>query len=285
MAALLGLLTDPRNPVHLAACLRGPAVGLSDATLVRLALPNRKLDARVLAGGLPAEALAGEADRWRRFLEVARRLRSGIDRRTLVDSARGRLGGARDADRPRRVAPRRGAARKPRGGPAAGRPVGRAREVGSGRLRAAAARPCRPGSAHRARGGGGRPGRASRPAAHGPRCQGTGVAGGVHRRPGREPPAHDGPAPGGSPERPRLSPDGALERRGASDAPLGGAGRGAREPRAGREPPRPLRGDDPGPRSPRPLGHPGQRRATRVVRLGRPGAGHARGPPARPPCR
>jgi len=85
VAALLGLLTDPRNPVHLAACLRGPAVGLSDATLVRLALPHGKLDARVLAGGLPAGALPGEAGRWRRFCEVARRLRAGMDRRGLVE--------------------------------------------------------------------------------------------------------------------------------------------------------------------------------------------------------
>ncbi|MGZ6029398.1 MAG: 3'-5' exonuclease, partial [Myxococcaceae bacterium] len=40
---------------------------------------------RVLAGSLPAEALAGEPERWRRFLDVARRLRAGIDRRSLVD--------------------------------------------------------------------------------------------------------------------------------------------------------------------------------------------------------
>ncbi len=84
-AALLGFLTDPRNPLHLTACLRGPAVGLSDATLVRLALPHGRLDARVLAGGLPPEVLAGEAERWHRFVDVARRLRAGIDRRSLVD--------------------------------------------------------------------------------------------------------------------------------------------------------------------------------------------------------
>ncbi len=85
VAALLGFLTDPRNPVHLAACLRGPAVGLSDATLVRLALPRGRLDARVLAGGLPVEALPGEAERWRRFVDVARRLRTGLDRRSLLE--------------------------------------------------------------------------------------------------------------------------------------------------------------------------------------------------------
>jgi len=85
VAALLGLLTEPRNPVHLAACLRGPAVGLSDGTLVRLALPRGRLDVRVLAGGLPPEALPGEAERWGRFLQVARRLRAGLDRRSLVD--------------------------------------------------------------------------------------------------------------------------------------------------------------------------------------------------------
>ena len=33
-------------------------------------------DGRVLAGGLPAEALPGEAERWHRFLDVARRLRA-----------------------------------------------------------------------------------------------------------------------------------------------------------------------------------------------------------------
>ena len=85
VAALLGFLTDPRNPVHLAACLRGPAVGLSDATLVRLALPRGRLDARVLAAGLPPEALPGEAERWSRFVSVARRLRAGLDRCSLVD--------------------------------------------------------------------------------------------------------------------------------------------------------------------------------------------------------
>ena len=85
VAALLGFLTDPRNPLHLASCLRGPAVGLSDATLVRLALPRGRLDARVLSGTLPPEALPGEAERWSRFLSVARRLRGGLDRRSLVD--------------------------------------------------------------------------------------------------------------------------------------------------------------------------------------------------------
>jgi len=85
VAALLGFLTDPRNPVHLAACLRGPAVGLSDATLVRLALPRGRLDARVLAGGLPSGALPGEAERWTRFVTVARRLRASLDRRSLVE--------------------------------------------------------------------------------------------------------------------------------------------------------------------------------------------------------
>jgi ATP-dependent exoDNAse (exonuclease V) beta subunit len=85
VAALLGFLTDPQNPLHLAACLRGPPVGLSDATLVRLALGRGRLDARVLAGALPAEALPGEMDRWSRFVAVARRLRAGLDRRSLVD--------------------------------------------------------------------------------------------------------------------------------------------------------------------------------------------------------
>ena len=85
VAALLGFLTDPRNPLHVAACLRGPAVGLSDATLVRLALARGRLDARVLAGALPAEALPGEPERWGRFIAVARRLRAGLDRRSLVD--------------------------------------------------------------------------------------------------------------------------------------------------------------------------------------------------------
>ena len=85
VAALLGFLTDPRNPLHLAACLRGPAVGLSDATLVRLALGRGRLDARVLAGALPSEALPGEGERWARFVAVARRLRAGLDRRSLVE--------------------------------------------------------------------------------------------------------------------------------------------------------------------------------------------------------
>ncbi|RPH66245.1 MAG: hypothetical protein EHM78_23945, partial [Myxococcaceae bacterium] len=85
VAALLGFLTDPRNPLHLAACLRGPAVGLSDGTLVRLSLSRGRLDARVLAGALPAEALPGEAERWARFVALARRLRAGLDRRSLVD--------------------------------------------------------------------------------------------------------------------------------------------------------------------------------------------------------
>jgi ATP-dependent exoDNAse (exonuclease V) beta subunit len=85
VGALVGFLTDPRNPLHVAACLRGPAVGLSDATLVRLALARGRLDARVLAGALPAEALPGEGERWGRFIAVARRLRAGLDRRSLVD--------------------------------------------------------------------------------------------------------------------------------------------------------------------------------------------------------
>jgi len=85
VAALLGFLTDPRNPLHVAACLRGPAVGLSDATLVRLALGRGRLDARVLAGALPPEALPGESERWARFVAVGRRLRAGLDRRSLVD--------------------------------------------------------------------------------------------------------------------------------------------------------------------------------------------------------
>src|SRR5262249_25080872 len=77
VGALLGFLTDPHNPLHVAACLRGPAVGLSDATMVRLALARGRLDARVLAGALPAEALPGEPERWTRFIAVARRLRAG----------------------------------------------------------------------------------------------------------------------------------------------------------------------------------------------------------------
>ena len=85
VAALLGFLTDPRNPLHVAACLRGPAVGLSDSTLVRLALARGRLDARVLAGALPPEALPGEPERWARFIAVARSLRAGLDRRSLVD--------------------------------------------------------------------------------------------------------------------------------------------------------------------------------------------------------
>ena len=84
-AALLGLLVEPRHPVHLAACLRGPLVGFSDATLLRLALPNGRLDARVLAGGLPPEALPGEAERLARFVAVVRRLRREMDRLSLVE--------------------------------------------------------------------------------------------------------------------------------------------------------------------------------------------------------
>jgi ATP-dependent helicase/nuclease subunit A len=84
-AALLGHLADPWHPVHLAACLRGPWVGLSDATLVRLALPNGRLDPRVLAGGLPAEALPEEGERLSDFLSVTRRLRAEMDRLSLVD--------------------------------------------------------------------------------------------------------------------------------------------------------------------------------------------------------
>ena len=84
-ASLLGLLVEPRHPVHLAACLRGPLVGLSDATLLRLALPNGRLDARVLTGGLPPEALPGEAERLARFVAVVRRLRREMDRLSLVE--------------------------------------------------------------------------------------------------------------------------------------------------------------------------------------------------------
>jgi ATP-dependent exoDNAse (exonuclease V) beta subunit len=84
-AALLGHLADPWHPVHLGACLRAPWVGLSDATLVRLALPNGRLDARVLAGGLPAEALPDEGERLSAFLSLTRRLRSEMDRLSLVD--------------------------------------------------------------------------------------------------------------------------------------------------------------------------------------------------------
>src|SRR5262249_38606525 len=83
-AACLGLLAAPRHPVPLASCLRGPLVGLSDATLLRLALPHGALDARVLVGGLPPEALPGEAERLARFVAVVRRLRRGLDRLTLV---------------------------------------------------------------------------------------------------------------------------------------------------------------------------------------------------------
>ena len=85
VGAFLGFLTDPRNPLHLAACLRGPAVGLSDATLVRLALPHGRLDARALVGSLPPEAFPEEAERWSRFVAVARRLRGGLDRGSLVE--------------------------------------------------------------------------------------------------------------------------------------------------------------------------------------------------------
>jgi ATP-dependent exoDNAse (exonuclease V) beta subunit len=85
VAAFLGFLTDRRNPLHLAACLRGPAVGLSDATLVRLALPRGRLDARALAGGLPPEALPEEAERWSRFVAIGRRLRARLDRCSLVE--------------------------------------------------------------------------------------------------------------------------------------------------------------------------------------------------------
>jgi ATP-dependent helicase/nuclease subunit A len=84
-AALLGHLADPWHPVHLAACLRGPWVGLSDATLVRLALPNGRLDARVLAGGLPVEPLPDEGERLAAFLSLTRRLRSEMDRLSLVE--------------------------------------------------------------------------------------------------------------------------------------------------------------------------------------------------------
>jgi ATP-dependent helicase/nuclease subunit A len=84
-AALLGHLADPWHPVHLAACLRGPWVGLSDATLVRLALPNGRLDPRLLAGGLPAEALPDEAERLSDFLSLTRRLRAEMDRLGLVE--------------------------------------------------------------------------------------------------------------------------------------------------------------------------------------------------------
>src|SRR5262249_5327448 len=84
-SAFLGLLAEPRHPVHLAACLRGPLVGLSDATLLRLALSHGRLDARVLSGGLPPEALPGEGERLGRFLALVRRLRREMDRLSLVD--------------------------------------------------------------------------------------------------------------------------------------------------------------------------------------------------------
>src|SRR5262249_46716701 len=94
-AACLGLLAAPRHPVHLASCLRGPLVGLSDATLLRLALPHGALDARVLVGGLPPEALPGEAERLARFVAVVRRLRRELDRLTLVELLQEAWGGPR----------------------------------------------------------------------------------------------------------------------------------------------------------------------------------------------
>ena len=67
-AAFLGLLAEPRHPVHLAACLRGPLVGLSDATLLRLALPHgRPRCAACSAAACLPEALPGEGERLARF--------------------------------------------------------------------------------------------------------------------------------------------------------------------------------------------------------------------------
>ena len=233
----------------------------------------------------PPRRWPGEADRWRRFLEVAQRLRAGIDRRTLVDL----LEDAWEALGTRTVL-----AASPHGEEQLGNlevvrqlaarwdargrsdPAAFAR-----RLLALADRDPRIGLEE------------VEDARAGPAVQLLTV----HAAKGLEWPvvciadlgASRPPTTGRLLVDPRnglaFRPSGALEHGGASDAPLDGAGRRAREPGAGREPPRPLRGDDPGPRSPRPLGHPGPRRATRMVRLGRPGAGHAGGSAARPPRR
>ena len=269
VAALLGFLTDPRNPLHLAACLRGPAVGLSDATLVRLALGRGRLDARVLAGALPSEALPDEGERWSRFVAVARRLRAGLDRRSLVDlledawaalGTRAVLAASPHGEEQlgnlevvRQLASRWDARGRPD-------PAAFAR-----RLVELAERDPRIDVG----GGGGRPGWTGGPAADRSRREGPRVAGGVHCRPRREPSADHRPAPGRSSHRARLPTGRAVERRSASHTALGLPGGVARQPRARREPAGPLRRDDPGPRSPGALGHPGAWRPAHLGELDR----------------
>ena len=65
-AALLGLLDDPGDALRLAAVLRSPFVGLSDASLLRLAEGGR-LDGRALTEPIPGGMPADEAARFGRF--------------------------------------------------------------------------------------------------------------------------------------------------------------------------------------------------------------------------
>src|SRR5262249_55496429 len=70
-------------------------VGLSDATLLRLALPHGGLDARVLVGGLPPEASPGEAERLARFVAGGRRVGRGLGRLAPGGALGGAWGGVR----------------------------------------------------------------------------------------------------------------------------------------------------------------------------------------------
>jgi len=65
-AALLGLVDDPGDALRLAAVLRSPFVGLSDASLLRLAEGGR-LDGRALTEPIPGGMPEDEAARFRRF--------------------------------------------------------------------------------------------------------------------------------------------------------------------------------------------------------------------------
>jgi ATP-dependent helicase/nuclease subunit A len=65
-AALLGMLDDPGDALRLAAALRSPFVGLSDASLLRLAESGR-LEGRALIEPIPEAMPEDEALRFRRF--------------------------------------------------------------------------------------------------------------------------------------------------------------------------------------------------------------------------
>ena len=246
-----------------------PGGGLSDATLVRLSLGRGRLDARVLAGALPA---GGPPDEARAVVSLRRPgppAPGGAGPALAGGPARGRLGGARHPGGARGFAARGGAARKPGGGPPARRAVGRARAVRIRRPSPGAWSSSPTAIPHRRSRRWRTPGRArrsscsrcTRPRASSGRWSASPTSG-----------ASRPPTTGRLLVDPRTGlafrPTVPWSTDAASHSALGRAGGVARQPRAGREPAGPLRRDDPGPRSPRALGHPG---AWRPAHLG--GAG------------